>query len=117
MARHFVDTSALVKLYRNESLSAAVQAAVSPHDTLVATGQSSDTGNVVSMQACAVRCIWQDTGAMTRPIGVYHPKLKLRQPRASFKMNAKGNKAVADTVQRFEGLFSGMVVPRENGHA
>jgi predicted nucleic acid-binding protein len=38
MARHFVDTSALVKLYRNEPLTAAVQACVSPNDTLVISG-------------------------------------------------------------------------------
>lgn len=38
MARHFVDTSALVKLYRNEALSLAVQAVVSPDDTLVVSG-------------------------------------------------------------------------------
>ncbi|HEU0009003.1 MAG TPA: type II toxin-antitoxin system VapC family toxin [Verrucomicrobiae bacterium] len=38
MARHFVDTSALVKLYRNESLTAAVEACVAPNDTLVIGG-------------------------------------------------------------------------------
>jgi predicted nucleic acid-binding protein len=38
MARHFVDTSALVKLYRNEPLTAAVQACVAPSDTLVISG-------------------------------------------------------------------------------
>jgi len=35
MARHFVDTSALVKLYRNEPLSAQVQAVVLPADIVV----------------------------------------------------------------------------------
>ena len=35
MARHFVDTSALVKLYRVETLSAQVQAVVQSTDTLV----------------------------------------------------------------------------------
>jgi len=34
MARHFVDTSALVKLYRVETLSMQVQTAVQPTDTL-----------------------------------------------------------------------------------
>ena len=38
MARHFVDTSALVKLYRTEPLTAAVQACVAPNDTLVISG-------------------------------------------------------------------------------
>jgi len=38
MARHFVDTSALVKLYRNEPLTAAVQACIAPNDTLVISG-------------------------------------------------------------------------------
>ena len=38
MARHFVDTSALVKLYRSESLTAAVQACVGPNDSLVISG-------------------------------------------------------------------------------
>jgi predicted nucleic acid-binding protein len=41
MARHFVDTSALVKLYRNEPLTAAVQACVAPNDTLVLSGIAS----------------------------------------------------------------------------
>ncbi len=35
MARHFVDTSALVKLYRVETLSVQVQTVVQPVDTLV----------------------------------------------------------------------------------
>jgi uncharacterized protein with PIN domain len=38
MARHFVDTSALVKLYRNEPLTAAVQGCIGPNDTLVLSG-------------------------------------------------------------------------------
>lgn len=41
MARHFVDTSALVKLYRNEPLTTAVQACVAPNDTLVLSGIAS----------------------------------------------------------------------------
>ena len=41
MARHFLDTSALVKLYRNEPLTAAVQACVAPNDTLVLSGIAS----------------------------------------------------------------------------
>lgn len=38
MARHFVDTSALVKLYRSEPLSAAIQAVIQPADGLVISG-------------------------------------------------------------------------------
>ena len=38
MARHFVDTSALVKLYRNEPRTAEVQACVGPNDSLVLSG-------------------------------------------------------------------------------
>jgi predicted nucleic acid-binding protein len=38
MARHFVDTSALVKLYRNEPLSIAVQSCIRPNDALVLSG-------------------------------------------------------------------------------
>lgn len=38
MARHFVDTSALVKLYRNEPLTNAVQACIGPNDTLILSG-------------------------------------------------------------------------------
>lgn len=38
MARHFVDTSALVKLYRNEPLTVAVQACIAPNDTLILSG-------------------------------------------------------------------------------
>lgn len=38
MARHFVDTSALVKLYRNEPLTAQVQACIGPKDVLVLSG-------------------------------------------------------------------------------
>src|SRR3954466_2321401 len=38
MAHHFVDTSALVKIYRNEPNTAAVLACLSPHDTLVLSG-------------------------------------------------------------------------------
>ena len=38
MAHHFVDTSALVKLYRNESQTAAVQACLGPNDKLQISG-------------------------------------------------------------------------------
>lgn len=38
MARHFVDTSALVKLYRNEPQSPAVQACIGQNDVLVLSG-------------------------------------------------------------------------------
>ncbi len=38
MARHFVDTSALVKLYRSEPLSDAVEAVIGAKDTLVLSG-------------------------------------------------------------------------------
>lgn len=41
MARHFVDTSALVKLYRNEPLTTAVQACLAPSDTLLLSGIAS----------------------------------------------------------------------------
>ena len=41
MARHFVDTSALVKLYRHEPLTTAVQACLAPNDTLVLSGIAS----------------------------------------------------------------------------
>src|SRR5687767_7259069 len=41
MARHFVDTSALVKLYCNEPSTAAVQACIGSHDTLVLSGIAS----------------------------------------------------------------------------
>ena len=38
MARHFVDTSALVKLYRNEPQTAAVQSCIGSNDSLVLCG-------------------------------------------------------------------------------
>ena len=38
MAHHFVDTSALVKIYRNEPNTAAVLACLAPNDTLVLSG-------------------------------------------------------------------------------
>src|SRR5260221_1851507 len=38
MARHFVDTSALVKLYRTEPRTLEVQACVGPNDLLVLSG-------------------------------------------------------------------------------
>jgi len=38
MARHFLDTSALVKLYRNERQTQAVQACIKPDDNLVLSG-------------------------------------------------------------------------------
>ena len=41
MARHYVDTSALVKLYRNEPLTAAVQACLATNDTLILSGIAS----------------------------------------------------------------------------
>jgi predicted nucleic acid-binding protein len=41
MARYFVDTSALVKLYRNESLTTEVEACIAPGDTLVISGITS----------------------------------------------------------------------------
>jgi len=38
MARHFLDTSALVKLYRSEPQTQAVQACITPNDFLVLSG-------------------------------------------------------------------------------
>jgi uncharacterized protein with PIN domain len=38
MARHFLDTSALVKLYRNEPQTQAVQACIQSNDSLVLSG-------------------------------------------------------------------------------
>jgi len=38
MGRHFLDTSALVKLYRTEPQTQAVQACIKPNDALVLSG-------------------------------------------------------------------------------
>ena len=60
MARHFLDTSALIKLYRSEPQTHAVQSCIKPNDTLVLSGfaflefQSAFFGLVRQKQISAV---------------------------------------------------------------